>query len=459
MSAYNKDSAIAAPATPVGRGGVAIVRVSGSDLKELSIKLTKKNIKPRFATHCNFYDIHEEVIDKGVFILFPGPNSYTGEDVLELHCHGSPVIVAAIMDTLCMHGVKVAEPGEFTKRAFLNGKMSLCQAEAVADVISANSMQASKLAMRSLSGDFLARVSEIVNLITSLRVYVEASLDFVEEELDLLHVEEILKRLDNVCELLTVLLSQAEYGERMRNSEKIVLVGDTNVGKSSIFNKLSRQKSAIVTNVAGTTRDIINKEIVLDKHGTVIDLFDTAGIRNTEDVVEKEGIARSKEQLSTSDIIVIVFDATKYVSGDYARFISQLGSGPKLPVKIITVFNKIDLVPYFKAPEVDKLSNVVNISAKSGSGMTQLATAIKDMLQRSDNSNEQNFMARKRHVISLQKAKETAASAQKEFIELRAAELLAENLRVVQDYLGEITGEVSSDDLLGEIFSSFCVGK
>jgi len=453
------NSTIVAPATPSGRGGVAVVRLSGPETKQIQLKLVKKICKPRLATYVCFYDFKGEVIDSGLCLFFEGPASYTGEDVLELHCHGSPTVVDLIVKAALDFGAKLAGPGEFTQRAFLNGKIDLFQAEAVASIIASDSEVAAKSANRSLQGVFSSEIKQQVKRLTELRVYVEAGLDFTEEDIDFLSEGQVSSGLASIIVELNKLTERTKVGKVLGEGVKVVLTGPTNAGKSSLFNRITGDDDAIIADEEGTTRDVIRQKVKLGPMGATIELLDTAGIRETIGVVELAGIAKSKQHVADSDVIIVILSAECYKEGDFASFLNKLLKINAINAKIVFVLNKCDTWNKVRSKELDQCSHGVYLSAKTGDGISKLRDLVESFCFDPSSGSKDVFTARARHVDSLSKATSHTNSAADVVEQGGAIELVAEHLRLAQDSLGEITGEVSSDDLLGEIFGSFCIGK
>ena len=442
---------IAAQATPAGRGGVGIIRVSGPATRVIASAILGHCPQPRHAEYLRFCDMHQAVIDEGIALFFPGPHSFTGEDVLELQGHGGPVVMDLLLQSVIAHGARLARPGEFSERAFLNDKLDLVQAEAIADLIDAGSDQAARSAVRSLQGEFSRIVHALVADVTQLRVYVEAAMDFPEEEVDFLTEGKVA---DQVLELQTSLdeiLKKAQQGSLLKEGIRLVLAGQPNAGKSSLLNQLARREAAIVTEIPGTTRDVIQEEIQLE--GVPIHIIDTAGLRSSTDIVEQEGIRRTWQAIEQADGMLLLVDDREGVTAADEQILAAVPPG--LP--IILVHNKIDLSGRQPGLNRDSAYTSVAVSAKHGQGTEALVSALKTMagLQ---TAGEGSFMARRRHVHAIERA---GLHLQRAFDETGAgrAELVAEELKAVQEKLGEITGEVSSEDLLGEIFSQFCIGK
>jgi tRNA modification GTPase len=403
---------------------------------------------PRLATQRVFTDAAGGAIDSGIALYFPAPASFTGENVVELHGHGGPVVVSLVVDAAVALGARIAEPGEFTKRAFLNDKIDLAQAEAVADLIGSGTEQAARAALRSLTGAFSDHVTQVATEIEKLRLFVEAAIDFPEEEVDFLSDEQLQSAILAADKSFEKLIAQARVGRVLRDGYRIVIVGKPNAGKSSLMNRLSGEDTAIVTEVAGTTRDILREQINID--GLAVELVDTAGLRNDPDRIEAEGIRRAREALQSADAVLWIQDATE---GDSSAFDEEL---PK-EVPIITVRNKVDLTD--EVAGVDESDEqLVRLSAKTGDGLDELRTQIRRLAGYKD-LGEQTVTARRRHVDAMRRAHAHFVAGRKALAEERAGEVFAEELRLAHQALGEITGATSSDDLLGMIFTEFCIGK
>lgn len=440
------NAVIAAVATAPGRGGIGVVRVSGPGLEPLIQGILGRTLKPRQASYGQFRDAQGETLDEGIALFFPAPHSFTGENVLELQGHGGPQVLQLILERCLELGARPAEPGEFSQRAFLNDKIDLAQAESIADLIDAQSKQAARSAVRSLTGEFSARIHELVDALIHLRMLVEATLDFPEEEIDFLNKADAFGQLDRIDARLTGVLAQAKQGALLREGFNVVLIGQPNVGKSSLLNRLAGFEAAIVTEYAGTTRDALREAIQID--GVPLHITDTAGLRATDDPVEKIGIQRTWDAIAKTDVALLLTDAAHGV-GDHERAIlERLPYTPRL-----TVHNKIDVTG-----EPARLAGnglEVWLSAKTGAGIDLLKRRLLE-LAGWQAAGEGNFMARKRHLSALAMASEHLASARHQS---RQLELFAEELRLTQEALSEITGEFTADDLLGEIFSRFCIGK
>ncbi|MDH3336638.1 MAG: tRNA uridine-5-carboxymethylaminomethyl(34) synthesis GTPase MnmE [Gammaproteobacteria bacterium] len=439
---------IVATATPAGTAGVGIVRLSGSEAERIARGMLGSLPEPRYATYRTFRNARGEKLDSGVALYFPAPASFTGEAVLELHGHGGPVVMSLLVDAAIEFGARLAEPGEFTKRAFLNGKLDLAQAEAIADLIGSGTAQAARAALRSLSGAFSGAVDTLAERLVRLRMHVEAAIDFPEEEIDFLSDEALLSQLEDCRNAFDELQNQAAVGRVLRDGFRVVIVGKPNAGKSSLLNKLSGEESAIVTEVAGTTRDVLREQINID--GLAVELVDTAGLRDNPDRIEAEGIRRAREALTSADAVLWIQDAS---DSDDAAMGEEVPDGAKVTV----VRNKIDLTGEEPGAASDGAA-VINLSAKTGAGIDALRERLR-ALAGYENLGEGAFTARKRHIDALSRAAAHFVAGCAALDESRAGELLAEELRLAHEALGEITGAMSSDDLLGRIFADFCIGK
>jgi tRNA modification GTPase len=435
---------IAAIATAPGRGGVGVVRVSGADIAPLAVAILGRLPEARHATYTRFLDSQGEVLDEGIALIFTAPHSFTGEHVLELQGHGGPVVLNLILERCLELGARLAEPGEFSRRAFLNGKLDLAQAEAVADLIDAASSEAARSAVRSLSGAFSARIAELVEALTRLRMLVEATLDFPEEEIDFLRDADAFGRLDAIDARLQAVRAQAKQGVLLREGLTVVLIGQPNVGKSSLLNQLAGFEAAIVTEIAGTTRDTVREAIQIQ--GVPLHVIDTAGLRDTDDAVEKIGIARTWAAVEKADVALLLVDAAHGLGEREAAILQRLPAVARL-----TIHNKIDVS--LDAPRV--AGDDIWLSAKTGAGVELLRDKLLEAAGWQA-AGEGAFMARARHLDALSRAAGHLAAARESAAQL---ELFAEELRLAQAALSEITGEFSADDLLGEIFSTFCIGK
>ena len=451
MPDQNSDT-IAAIATPPGRGGVGIIRISGPLAKDISEKILGKLPKPRFADYLPFLDQNNETIDSGLALYFVAPNSFTGEDVLELQGHGGPVVMDLLLQRVVSLGARIAKPGEFSERAFLNDKVDLAQAEAIADLIEAGSEQAAKSAVKSLQGEFSRWIDESVEALTHLRMYVEAAIDFPEEEIDFLSDGHVTKSLENILVEMDKIFASAQQGVLLRDGMRVVLIGQPNTGKSSLLNALAGRDSAIVTHIAGTTRDVLREEINID--GMPLHVIDTAGLRESDDVVEQEGIKRTWIEIEQADRALLLVDDKAGITAEDEKIRQKL---PK-SLEVTIVRNKIDLRPSGIVAKAKAEEAEIALSAKSGEGVDLLREHLKKIMGYTGLT-EGVFLARRRHLDALIRAKELVINGQTQLQASKAGELLAEDLRQAQQALGEITGFVSSDALLGKIFSSFCIGK
>lgn len=439
---------IAAIATAPGKGGIGVVRISGTSLSSFAEKITGKILEPRYAHYLAFLDDEGTVIDQGIALYFPSPHSFTGEDVLELQGHGGQAILQLLLQRCLQLGARLAEPGEFTKRAFLNEKLDLAQAESVADLIEATTIQAARSAMRSLLGDFSKIVHELLSQLIELRMLVEAMLDFPEEELDEPDIQQRSLRLEKLRQRLDQTLSTAQQGSLLREGANIVLIGQPNVGKSSLLNSLSGEDVALVSDIPGTTRDVIKQGIQIE--GIPFHILDTAGLRETGDIVEKMGMERTYRSIDKADVILLLLDARDGFTEKEQSIVDSLPKG----VPFILVHTKIDLASV--SPRVINVDGINHayISAKQGSGLEQLKALLLGLIGWHQESGV--FMARERHLQAIYLTKEHLDNAHNVILQ---AELFAEELRLAQDALNSITGEFTADDLLGEIFSRFCIGK
>lgn len=448
---------IAAIATATGRGGVGIVRVSGPKATLVAEQLLKLKLQPRHAHYCDFSSSSGDVLDQGIALFFPGPNSFTGEDVLELQGHGGPVILDLLLREITQLGIRLARPGEFSERAFLNDKLDLAQAEAIADLIDATSEQAARNALHSLQGAFSKRIHELVEALIHLRIYVEASIDFPEEEIDFLSNGKVARDLDGIIERLQQVFKEARQGVLVRDGMRVVIAGRPNAGKSSLLNALSGRDSAIVTSIEGTTRDVLREHIHID--GMPLHIIDTAGLRESPDEVEQIGIQRAWQEIQQADRVLLLIDSRQNQLTDpreiWPEFVDKLQDQSKITL----VRNKIDLseesAGLITSPSGDLY---IGISAATGAGIDELKQHLKTIMGFSE-SGEGGFTARRRHLDALERAQSFLDSGKAQLQGYAAGELLAEDLRHAQNALSEITGEFTPDDLLGRIFSSFCIGK
>ncbi len=448
MLSSDRDT-IAAIATPPGRGGIGIVRVSGTRVP-LVIQQMFGALQPRYATHKKFLNAAQVLMDEGVALWFPAPHSFTGEDVLELQGHGSTIVLDGVLQHLFTLGVRLAQPGEFSQRAFLNNKIDLLQAEAIADLINASSVQAARAAMRSLQGDFSSQITTFKQALVQLRMYVEATIDFPEEDIE--HASEIGVQLSVLQQHLHTLQKTAQQGVLLQEGVTVVIAGLPNVGKSSLLNQLSGEETAIVTAIPGTTRDIIRCHIQLE--GLPIVVIDTAGLRASSDPVEQEGIRRAIAQMSKADHVLLIVDE-RYTPEMVEQLLRDYPALQQCPHTV--VHNKIDLTGQAPHAEKNKDRAHIYVSAKTGAGLDALRTHVTRSMGYQGGAGD--FSARRRHVDALTRVQQLLMQAQHTFTHSQAGELVAEDLRLAQQVLGEITGEFTADDLLGEIFSRFCIGK
>ncbi|MDR5903912.1 tRNA uridine-5-carboxymethylaminomethyl(34) synthesis GTPase MnmE [Franzmannia qiaohouensis] len=451
---YTQDT-IAALATPPGRGGVGIIRISGPLSSAIANAMVGHCPTPRRA-HYGPFQGAEGNIDEGIALYFAGPHSFTGEDVLELQGHGGPVIMDLLLERCVALGARLAKPGEFSERAFLNDKLDLAQAEAIADLIEASSRAAAENALRSLQGAFSQRVEALVQRLIELRMYVEAAIDFPEEEIDFLADGKVATMLAGVKDELAEVRAAANQGALMREGMSVVIAGRPNAGKSSLLNALTEQDTAIVTEIEGTTRDVLREHIHLD--GMPLHIIDTAGLRDTPDAVEKIGVARAWEEIAKADRVLLLVDATTTAATDpmeiWPEFVARLAD----PGRLTLVRNKVDTSDEPAGLDDANATPVLRMSAKTGAGITSLKEHLKTVMGFTATT-EGRFSARRRHLDALDRAKQALINGETQLAGYGAGELLAEDLRDAQQSLGEITGEFSADDLLGEIFGSFCIGK
>ncbi len=450
-----KQTTIAAVATPPGKGGVAIIRISGPLCQFIAETILCKKIKPRYAHYLSFFDNSTQIIDQGIAIYFNSPNSFTGEDVLELQGHGGPIIMDMLLEAVLNCGAVLAKPGEFSERAFHNDKLDLAQAEAIADLIDSGSREAAKSALRSLSGDFSIKVHELLEKLIYLRIYVEAAIDFPEEEIDFLNDSKVTKQTDEITNFLNKLLKMAEQGCLLKEGMKVVIAGKPNAGKSSLLNALAGKESAIVTDVEGTTRDVLTEQINID--GLPLHIVDTAGLRDAKDQVEKIGVERAAKEIESADRILLMVDVSDHQKLDIEKEIRRF-IDPKLELPPITLIkNKVDLIN--QKPRIEEADiSTIFLSASKGDGIELLKQHLKSVVGFKA-SESGTFMARRRHINALKNAETHINEGFYQLKAFSAGELLAEELKLAQDYLNEITGEFTSDDLLGKIFTSFCIGK
>jgi len=443
---------IAAIATPPGFGGIGVIRISGEKSLDLVYLLTGLRPEPRRAVLCKFYDRHGDVVDEGIALYFPSPCSYTGEAVCELQCHGAPVVLNLVMQRLVELGARIAQPGEYTKRAFLNGKLDLSQAEAVADLINSSTEAAAKSAMRSLDGEFSAQVDSIIQRLVKLRVYVEAAIDFPEEEIDFLDDRKLMNQITDISTMLDHLLFRTAAGRLLRDGVSTAIAGLPNAGKSSLMNRLLGEDRVIVTPQAGTTRDTVDAHI--DINGLAVRFIDTAGLRSSSDAVESQGISRAWDAINAADISLYVIDSSLGVTDDDRKNLRQLD-----PSTTVLVWNKIDLTGQIDPSPIDEFYCEAFVSALRGDGIEQIHSAIAAIFGFDADNTESTFIARRRHIAAIKSAHRFVDSAFHALDEQKAGELASQDLRDAMMELGKITQVPSSDELLGEIFSSFCIGK
>ena len=443
---------IVAIATAPGRGGVGIVRLSGKQSAAIAKSICGKLGEPRFAKFANFRDHDDEIIDSGVVLFFPNPASFTGEDVIELQGHGSPLVLDRLCQRAISLGARMARPGEFSERAFLNNKMDLAQAEAVADLIDSSTEQAARSAMRSLQGVFSDRVNNLLTQLTELRMYVEAAIDFADEEIDFLAEAAVDEQVKGLLKVVDGITSSAQQGRLLREGISVVLAGQPNAGKSSLHNQLAGHDAAIVTEVAGTTRDILREQIHLG--GLPLRISDTAGLHESTDIVEQEGIRRTQNEIAQADHILLVIDDNAGMTEKDEQIRADLPE--HIPLTVIR--NKIDKQDKQSALIQQDGDSVLLLSAKTGEGMDLLEKHLFDSIGYHP-EDEGVFIARRRHLDALDRARSAIESGYNCLAGMGAGELLAEELRQAQLALGEITGTFTNEDLLDKIFSSFCIGK
>jgi len=447
----NNDT-IAAIATPSGQGGVGIIRISGNKAPEIAKIISGLCPTPRYAQYGKFTDSNKTTIDSGLTLYFKKPFSFTGEDIVELHAHGGPVVLDLLLKEILQYDIRPARAGEFTERAFLNNKIDLAQAEAIADLIAADSEQAARAAMRSMQGEFSAIIHQLVEELIQLRLYVESALDFPEEEIDFLADDAIANKLAAIKQKLDEVKQSAQQGRLLKEGMTVVIAGKPNVGKSSLLNQLAGQESAIVTEIAGTTRDILREHIQID--GLPLHIIDTAGLRDSDDIVEREGVKRAQQMIEKADRILFVVE----IKDDDKTLLETLPRG----IGVTIIYNKIDKENRPAKIVENKKTQVglpaVYLSAKTGEGIDLLKQHLKNCMGYQQKT-EGQFIARRRHLDAINNAEKHLKNADKNLHQLKAGELLAEELRLAQQALSSITGEFSSDDLLGRIFSDFCIGK
>ena len=464
LSASDTDT-ICAIATPPGRSGVGIVRISGPACLTIAERLLKFTPTPRHAHYCPFYGTDGHLLDRGIALFFPGPHSFTGEDVLELQGHGGFYVLDTLLQNLLQAGARLARPGEFSERAFLNDKMDLAQAEAIADLIDSSSAEAARSALRTLQGEFSRLIENLADAIINLRVYLEAAIDFTDEEIDFLSEGRVSEKLKNIINQLDAVIAQAKQGALIREGMAVVIAGKPNAGKSSLLNAMAGKDSAIVTDIEGTTRDVLSEKINID--GMPLHITDTAGLRDSTDPVEQEGIRRAMLAIEQADRVLLMIDSTRETVDNH-NLAAYLDSSIFARLKdafdtsrLTIIQNKVDLLDNLPALEsaVDSGSAcIIRLSAKQNQGVDLLKQHLKDCMGFQP-PGEGGFIARRRHLDALDKTRRCLLQADWQLTNNGAAELVAEDLRHAHQRLGEITGTFTSDDLLGRIFSSFCIGK
>lgn len=457
LKLFSMKETIVAQATPIGRGGIGILRVSGPLAADVAQAVLGKCPKPRMADYLPFKDEDGTVLDQGIALFFKAPNSFTGEDVLELQGHGGQVILDLLLNRILkVNGVRIARAGEFSEQAFLNDKLDLAQAEAIADLIDATSEQAARSALKSLQGEFSHKINALVDNVIYLRTYVEAAIDFPDEEIDFLADGKIEAKLNEIIAQLANVRQEAKQGSILREGMKVVIAGKPNAGKSSLLNALAGREAAIVTDIAGTTRDVLREHIHID--GMPLHIIDTAGLREASDEVEKIGIKRAWDEIEQADHVLLMIDSNEsqadHFQQEWAEFLAKL---PKnIPVTVIR--NKVDLTGETESLVQTDNFTVIRLSAQTKVGVDLLREHLKKSMGY-QSSTEGGFIARRRHLVALETAADHLQRGHVQLTQFYAGELLAEELRMVQNALSEITGQFTSDDLLGNIFSSFCIGK
>ena len=449
---------IAAIATAPGKGGVGIIRVSGENALTIGKALSALTPRPRHAHFTGFHSRDGTLLDSGIILYFPGPNSFTGEDIVELQAHGGPMILDLLLQECLVLGARQARPGEFSERAYLNDKIDLAQAEAIADLINSTTEKAALNATRSLQGEFSRKIDALVAAVTRLRIYVEAAIDFPEEEIDFIQDGKVQEQLQEIIAQLQGVLDEARQGSLIREGMKLVIAGKPNAGKSSLLNALSGEDTAIVTPIKGTTRDVLREHIQID--GMPLHIVDTAGLRESGDEIEQEGIRRAWQEIESADHILLVVDGSASADQeiDPDSIWPERNRHLARDIQVSLIHNKCDLSGRLPSVESNRAGTTIHLSAKSGAGLDLLREHLKFCMGY-EHVAEGHFSARRRHLQSLQDAQEFLAAGQDQLLQAGAGELLAEDLRQCQNSLGEITGAVSSDELLGEIFSNFCIGK
>lgn len=449
---------IVAIATAPGHGGIGIIRLSGALALSIGTAIAGRQLTARHAHFCHFRDSTGRTLDTGICLYFPAPNSFTGEQVIEIQVHGGPVILDLIVREACRLGARQAQPGEFSQRAYLNDKIDLTQAEAIADLINSTTEQAALNASRSLQGAFSQKIETLVAQVTQLRIFVEAAIDFPEEEIDFLNNSDVKERLQEIIDQVNAVEDEARQGSLVQEGMKLVIAGKPNAGKSSLLNALSGQDTAIVTPIEGTTRDVLRERIQID--GMPLHIVDTAGLRDSDDEIEQEGIRRAWVEIESADRVLLVVDDS--MLGSEANYDTRSWFQGRQPltrdIPVTVINNKCDLTGH--QPEFIQLDDtaIVHLSAKTGAGIGLLKQHLKTCMGYKEGGTG-SFSARRRHLLALEQGKNYLLNGQHQLLACGAGELLAEDLRLCQESLGEITGVVSSDELLGQIFSSFCIGK
>ncbi len=455
MSRFYTEDTIVAPATAQGRAGIGVIRVSGPLCTQIAAVIAGVLPPERKAHYASFKNKHHELIDKGLILYFKDPHSFTGEDVLEFQLHGSPVLIDLMLQAIIECGARLARPGEFSERAFLNQKIDLTQAEAIADLIAAGSAVAARSALKSLEGVFSKQIRALVNKMIHLRMYVEAAIDFPEEEIDFLADPKVEKQLQEIENDFNTIFDAATQGVILQEGLTVALVGKPNVGKSSLLNYLTGQDTAIVTPIPGTTRDLLKEYIQIE--GVPLHIVDTAGLRQTEDVVELEGMRRTQDIMNKAERMLWIIDATEEPIENLDDILKSIPVNIKDYSRITLMINKIDLTSETARKMNMSGMTVIYLSVKTGQGMEYLQEHLKSWVKVSEH--EGGFIARRRHLEALEKSRQALIQARVVLKEQSAGELLAEDLKAAQEHLNEITGEFTSDDLLSKIFSEFCIGK
>lgn len=455
----NNDT-IVAQATPIGKSSIGIIRVSGRQSSIIAKSLLGKIPEPRYASYLSFFDIKKNVIDKGIAIWFPKPNSFTGEDILEFQGHGGQVVLDLILkNILLLPGIRLAKPGEFSERAFLNKKIDLVQAESIIDLINASSEQGAIAAISSLQGKFSHIIKKLLSSVTNIRILIESNIDFPDEEINFITENKIKSKLKNILNIINIAITESTKVRKLYDGINIVLVGETNVGKSSLMNILTGENTSIVTNIPGTTRDIIQRKIDINQ-GISINISDTAGLRKTNNLIESIGIKLTFKEINKADHIIFIIDGSVYYVHQIKKIILNATKKIKKIKNIIFIYNKIDIVK-IKA-KITKVLNydVIYLSSTTGEGVDLLLNYLENIIYNNDikNTSENKLLARHRHIQALKKVKVHLLKSIS-YLSLKNIELLAEELKLSQHYLGEITGKFTSDNLLEKIFSKFCIGK